>query len=159
RLQNLDRQREAANDAVHRAESTAEADEKKQRELERRLAEHKQRQERNLANLEVVKRMREATAAMAQVEQARKILIEEESELHALVRRVAEDHRQMQITRQALNDLEDSTRAEREAIAGDRARIEGELKSARSDRELTAARVPRPLLAKYDRIRRRKGQL
>jgi uncharacterized protein len=158
RLADLDRQRQVAEDALRRAEVTAEADEKKQRELERRLSEHKQRQERNLANLEVVKRMREATAAMAQVEQARKILIEEESELSQLVRRVAEDHRQIQLTRQALADLENATRAERETIASDRARLDTELKSAIAARDVTAQRVSRTLLAKYDRIRRRKGQ-
>jgi predicted nucleic acid-binding Zn-ribbon protein len=81
RLAELERRRKAVAEHLASAEASTEADERKHRELEGRLTDHKQRQERNLAHLDSVKRMREATAAMAQVEQARKILIEEESEL------------------------------------------------------------------------------
>lgn len=157
RLQDLDRQRQLAEDALRRAEAAAETDERKRRELDARLNDHKQKQERNLANLEVVRRLREATAAMAQVEQARKILIEEEAELQTLTRRISDHHALIDTQRQAIADLDESTSAERAAIAADREAIEKELVAARQVREAAAARVPHAMLHKYDRIRHRKG--
>lgn len=158
RLADLERRRKAVADHLATAESATDSDEKKHRELEGRLADHKQRQERNLAHLDSVKRMREATAAMAQVEQARKILIEEESELQSLARRIADGHKAVAAHREALAAQDAEQAAEREAIARERAEIEGSLAEARAKRAQTAARVPRSILAKYDRIRGRKGE-
>jgi predicted nucleic acid-binding Zn-ribbon protein len=154
----LERRRKAVADHLAAAEAGTEADERKHRELERRLADHKQRQERNLAHLDSVKRMREATAAIAQVEQARKILIEEESELQALARRIADGHKAIAAHREALAAEDAEQAAEREAIARERAEIEQALAEARAKRAQSAARVPRAILTKYDRIRSRKGE-
>ena len=158
RVAELERRRKAVADHLAVAEASAEADERKHRELEGRLSDHKQRQERNLAHLDSVKRMREATAAMAQVEQARKILIEEESELQALTRRIADGHKAITAHRDALAAQDEQQGAEREAIAAERATLEGVLAEARAKRNQTSARVSRSLLAKYDRIRGRRGE-
>jgi len=158
RLAELERRRKAVADHLAAAEATVDADERKHRELEGRLSDHKQRQERNLAHLDSVKRMREATAAMAQVEQARKILIEEESELHALARRIADGHKAIAAHRESLAAQDQEPAAEREAIAGERAEIEGSLAEARAKRNQTSAVVSKGILAKYDRIRGRKGE-
>lgn len=158
RLAELERRRKAVAEHLAAAEAGTAADERKHRELEGRLADHKQRQERNLTHLDSVKRMREATAAMAQVEQARKILIEEESELQALARRIADGHKAIAAHREALDAQDAEQAAEREVIARERAEIEGLLAEARAKRAQTASRVPRPILAKYDRIRGRKGE-
>lgn len=158
RLSELERRRKAVAEQLAVAESATAADERKHRELEGRLSDHKQRQERNLAHLDSVKRMREATAAMAQVEQARKILIEEESELQSLSRRVADGHKAIAAHRDALASEEQEQAAERDSLARQRAEIEGALAEARAKRSQTAARVPRAILAKYDRIRGRKGE-
>jgi predicted nucleic acid-binding Zn-ribbon protein len=158
RLAELERRRKAVVEQLAAAEAAAEADEKKHRELEGRLTDHKQRQERNLAHLDSVKRMREATAAMAQVEQARKILIEEESELQSLSRRIADGHKAIAAHREALAAEDEEQAAEREALAKERAAIEEELSSARAKRMQAASHVPKSILAKYDRIRGRKGE-
>ncbi len=158
RLSELERRRKAVADHLAAAEASVDADEKKHRELERRLSDHKQRQERNLAHLDSVKRMREATAAMAQVEQARKILIEEESELHSLARRIADGHKAIVAHREALAAQDQEQAAERETIGRERADIEGAIAEARAKRNQTAVKVPRGILAKYDRIRGRKGE-
>jgi predicted nucleic acid-binding Zn-ribbon protein len=105
-----------------------------------------------------VKKMREATAAMAQVEQARKILIEEESELNSLARRVADGHKAITAHREALAEQDAEQAAEREAIARERAEIEGALAEARAKRTQAASHVPKSILAKYDRIRGRRGE-
>ena len=158
RLAELERRRKSVAAQLANAETSTAADERKHRELEGRLADHKQRQERNLAHLDSVKRMREATAAMAQVEQARKILIEEESELHALARRVADGHKAIAAHRDALADEDKAQADERETLAAERARIEAELAEARAKRAQTASHVPKTILAKYDRIRTRRGE-
>ena len=158
RLAELERRRKAVVEQLASAEAAAEADEKKHRELEGRLTDHKQRQERNLAHLDSVKRMREATAAMAQVEQARKILIEEESELQSLSRRIADGHKAIAAHREALATEDEEQAAEREALAKERATIEAELSAARAKRTQAASHVPKSILAKYDRIRGRKGE-
>jgi predicted nucleic acid-binding Zn-ribbon protein len=157
RLAALERARDDAKTTLQRLEVSTEADEKKHRELERRLADHKQRQERNLAHLDAVKRLREAAAAMAQVEQARKILIEEEQELHTLSRRVAEGHKQIEAQRHAIEAIEAEQADGRAAIAAERAELDGLLAEARAKRNDSAAHVSRPVLAKYDRIRGRRG--
>jgi uncharacterized protein len=158
RLAELERRRKAVVEQLASAEAAAEADEKKHRELEGRLTDHKQRQERNLAHLDSVKRMREATAAMAQVEQARKILIEEESELQSLSRRIADGHKAIAAHREALAAQDEEQAAEREVLAKERAAIEEELSAARAKRMQAASHVPKSILAKYDRIRGRKGE-
>ena len=158
RIAELEKRRRAVADNLAAAEASTAADERKHRELEGRLTDHKQRQERNLAHLDTVKKMREATAAMAQVEQARKILIEEESELHALSRRVADGHKAIAAHREALAQQDAEQAAERATIAQERAAIESNLAEARAKRAQTAAHVPKAILAKYDRIRGRKGE-
>jgi len=158
RLSELERRRKAVAEQLATAESTTEADEHKHRDLEGRLSDHKQRQERNLAHLDSVKRMREATAAMAQVEQARKILIEEESELQALTRRISDGHKSIAAHRDALAAQDSEQAAERDALAAERAGIEAELTHARAKRAQTATHVPKAILAKYDRIRGRRGE-
>jgi predicted nucleic acid-binding Zn-ribbon protein len=158
RLSELERRRKAVAEQLATAESTTEADEHKHRDLEGRLSDHKQRQERNLAHLDSVKRMREATAAMAQVEQARKILIEEESELQALTRRISDGHKSIAAHRDALAAQDSEQAAERDALAAERAGIEAELTRARAKRAQTATHVPKAILAKYDRIRGRRGE-
>jgi len=158
RISELERRRKAVADHLAAAEASTAADERKHRELEGRLSDHKQRQERNIAHLDTVKKMREATAAMAQVEQARKILIEEESELNSLARRVADGHKAIAAHREALAEQDTEQAAEREAIARERAEIEGALAEARAKRTQAASHVPKSILAKYDRIRGRRGE-
>ena len=158
RLSELERRRKAVVEQLANAEAATDADERKHRDLEGRLTDHKQRQERNLAHLDSVKRMREATAAMAQVEQARKILIEEESELQTLARRIADGHKSIAAHREALADEDREQAAERETLSAEREVIQGELAEARAKRAQTAARVPKAILMKYDRIRGRRGE-
>ena len=63
RLSELERRRKAVVEQLATAEAATEADERKHRDLEGRLSDHKQRQERNLAHLDSVKRMSTVTPA------------------------------------------------------------------------------------------------
>jgi uncharacterized protein len=157
-LAELDKKRDSAAAALTRAKSAVEAEEKKQRDLQQRLAQHKQLQERNLHQLEDVKRLREATAATAQVETTRRLMAEDESEIAILGRRINEMNAAVAASKQALADVEREQKQARPEIETKRAELQARLDDAKRDRNGRAGSVPRPTLGKYDRIRGRRGQ-
>ena|SRR6266513_1637125 len=157
-LAELDKRREQAAAALTRAQTAVQTEEKKQRELQARLAQHRQLQERNLHQLEDVKRMREATAATAQVESTRRLMAEDESELAILGRRIAEMSATVATSKQTLEDLEEEQQAARPEIEAKRAALQSELDDALRDRNGKAGSVSRPMLGKYDRIRGKRPQ-
>ena len=157
RLAALDKKREGAASALARAQSAVEAEERRQRELQGKIQTHKQMQEKNLAQFDAVKRLKEATAAMAQVESARRIIAEDESELTALNRRLGEMRTNVIAHETSLADVEAEQATAREEIAKERSEIDADLESARADRNGKTGGVPRALLGKYDRIRTRRA--
>jgi len=150
-LVELDKRRDQAAAALARAQTLVQAEEKKQRELQARLAQHKTMQERNLHQLEDVKRMREATAATAQVESTRRLMAEDESELAIIGRRIAEMNAAVAAVEQEQKDT-------RPAIESQRAELKSQLDDALADRNGKAGAVSRPMLGKYDRIRGKRDQ-
>jgi len=156
RMAALDRKREAAAAAVQRSRAAVEAEEKRQRELQGKVAQHKQLQERNLAQLDAVKRLKEATAAMAQVESARRIIAEDESELTAMSRRLAELRSTVQASEASLATIEGEQAQAREEIDRERGELESALAQAKAERAGKTGNVSRVLLGKYDRIRTRR---
>ncbi|MEW5916707.1 MAG: hypothetical protein AB1762_09890 [Gemmatimonadota bacterium] len=154
----LDDARALAHAELAATENSIVVDDKRRRELEGRLTDHRTKQERNLAALDQVKRIREATAAMAQVEAGRRLLIEEEQELDQVVRRVATSRDYAVKQRRAIEALEAAQADERQQLDEESARITGELEAARAKRNAQAASVNRNTLSRYDRIRaRRRG--
>ena len=158
KLAELDRRREAASAALTRARSAVDAEERRQRELSGKVSDHKQVQERNLQQLDAVKRLREATAAMAQVEASRRIIAEEESELQAIARRLTELRASVATQETALQEIERDQAAARGEIEQERGQIESTLGEARVQRDAKTTSISRPLLGKYDRIRSRRKQ-
>lgn len=156
RLAELDQVRQRAIKTLEETRAGVDADERRQRELEGRIADHRQRHEKNQAHLDAVKRMREATAAMLQVEAGRKLLIEEENELRALVGRVADGHASLKRQEAALSELDASQADARAEIEAERAELGGEYAAASGARKSLAADVEAVLLTKYDRIRNRR---
>jgi predicted nucleic acid-binding Zn-ribbon protein len=157
-LAEFDKRRDQVLTALAKAEIALATEEKKRGELQARLAQHKQMQERNLHQLDDVKRMREATAATAQVESTRRLMAEDESEIAILGRRITEMSAAVASSKQALADLEEQQRAARPEIEGKRAALQSELDSAQKDRNGRASSVSRPMLGKYDRIRGKRTQ-
>ena len=158
RMAALDKKRENAQTAVDRSRAAVETEERRQRELQGMIAQHKQMQEKNLAQLDAVKRLKEATAAMAQVESARRIIADDESELQALNRRIGELRTTVVTNEANLASVEEEQAAAREEIAKERTEIDASLAEARATRNGKTGAVPRPLLGKYDRIRTRRAQ-
>jgi predicted nucleic acid-binding Zn-ribbon protein len=140
RLSVLDDTHRAATEALVRAQAAVEIEERRQRELHAQIAKHKQLHERNLAQLDLVKRMRDATAAMAQVEAARRMLAEEESELQAVTRRLTELRAVAETQTRGLAELETQHAAERHEIDAARGELQTTLGSARAERARWRAR-------------------
>jgi len=156
RMSELNRKREGAVVALNRAKAAVETEEKRQRELLTKVATHKQMQERNLAQFDAVKRLKEATAAMAQVESARRIIAEDESELQTISRRLVELRAAVEGHEATVATVETEQVTAREEIDLEQTEINESLETARRARNEKTAGVPRPLLGKYDRIRTRR---
>ena len=106
--------------------------------------------------MDAVKTMKQATAAVAQMEQARKIVAGEESDLLAINRRLEELRGVQAGQRNDLAGVEAEQESARAQVAADRESINAELREAREKRTQAAALVPEALRSKYDRIRRNK---
>ena len=156
KLAALDKKREAAASALGRANTAVEAEERRQRELQGKIAQHKQMQERNLAQFDAVKRLKEATAAMAQVESARRIIAEDESELQALTRRMAELRTSVVVHEALLAEVEAEQATARDEIVKERSEINDALAEVRTNRSGKTGGLSRSILGKYDRIRTRR---
>ncbi|MEA3246108.1 MAG: hypothetical protein U9Q74_08105 [Gemmatimonadota bacterium] len=156
RIRELDTRRERLVDAIGRAAAAVEAEEKKQAYLRDKIIEHKQLIERNQAQMDAVKTMKQATAAAAQMEQARRIVAGEESDLLALNRRLEEFRGTLNGLNADLAALESEQESARAEVATERGVIDGELAVAREKRATAAEQVPSALRTRYDRIRGRK---
>lgn len=156
RLAALDAVRARTIKSVNELRGTIEADERKRVDLSQRLTDHKQRHDKNVAQLDVVKRMREATAAVSQVEMGRKVLIELEGSLRDVTNRVNEVRRGLADRETELAMLDEEQVAARRAIQDEREVLTAKLVEAQKARDAEAAAVNAPLRTKYDRIRARR---
>jgi uncharacterized protein len=138
------------------ARKVAESEERRRQEVAARVAQHRALQEKNQTALNSVTSMREATAATAQLEQAKRMIDEDERELAAIGQRLVEANRVVADRERTAAELETAQAQARESLSADQQRIESELGDARTIREDKARKVPRSLLSKYDRIRSRK---
>jgi len=138
------------------ARKVAESEERRRQEVAARVAQHRALQEKNQTALNSVTSMREATAATAQLEQAKRMIDEDERELAAIGQRLVEANRLVSDRERVAAELETAQAQARESLSADQLRIESELGDARKIREDKARKVPRSLLSRYDRIRSRK---
>jgi uncharacterized protein len=153
RLRELDTKRAAAVASAAQSRSAIEREEKRRSEIHTRLSAHKELQERNIGQLDSVRKMKEATAAMAQVEVTRKIIAEEEAEYATIGRRLNELKATAEQQASALAKMDQEQAATRAQLDEERVSITGELESARAQRQTKASKIGRALLGKYDRIR------
>lgn len=151
----LERERTEAAAAVDKARADVAAEEKKQRELQGKFSEHKQLQEKNLAQLDAVKKAREATAAMSQIDITRRALMQDESDLQTADQRVRSMRDQLVARELVLEEIDDRIRETRAGTAEEREKIVGEMTEARAKRDVAARDVNPRLLTTYDRLRRR----
>ena len=156
RLASLNNARKRVEDEIARTETTLAKETERHRALESRIAEHRSRHEKNVEILNHAHRLKEATAAAAQVETARRVLAEEESELLALNRRIIDLRSALAASKESLVDLETPQQPERSALEGEAASIDGTIREAMVVRNEAARAVPAALLSKYDRVNSRR---
>lgn len=156
RLAALETDRKRAEDALSKARHQVEAEEKRQRELQDRLRQHREMRDKSEGLLGQVTSPREAAAAMAQIEQAKRFIADEERDLETLGQRLTELRKaagDRETDAQDIARIQVETRA---SLDADRATLERELGEARAAREAKARSVPRSLLQRYDRIRQKR---
>ncbi|HET7586094.1 MAG TPA: hypothetical protein VFK13_14365 [Gemmatimonadaceae bacterium] len=151
----LDQERAALVDAIARAREAIAAERERHTQLDGKVQQHRALQQRNLAALESVWKAKEATAAMVQVEMARKVLLQEESDLQAMTAQIQRLEQAATLHEAELAEAEERQRGAREQIAAERSQLDAELAAVQETRSERAARVSRPILSKYERIRRR----
>jgi uncharacterized protein len=158
RLQTLAAARERELAAAQHARHELDLEERRYRELQSRVSQHRQLHERHQAQLDSITNARQASAAMAQLDQARRMISDVERELDVLGRRVSEMRRTAEDRERAVQALEREQEAARASLESDRSALESRLREAQGRREGRAQRVPRTLLSRYDRIRTRKRE-
>lgn len=156
RLEAMARERDKAIAGLQEAKNIAASEERRRHEVAARVAQHRALQEKNQQALNNVTSMREATAATAQLETAKRMIDEDERELAQIGQRSAEANRLVDERQRVASELETAQVKARDSLAADQKDLEQKLASARKDRDAKAAHVPRSLLSRYDRIRSRK---
>ena len=156
RLDAMKQERDKALSTLQQARKTAEGEEKRRQEVAARVAQHRVLQEKNQTALNSVTSMREATAATAQLEQAKRMIDEDERELAAIGQRLVEANRIVTDRERVADDLEIAQAQAHESLSADQKDIETQLAEARGVREDRSKAVPRALLMRYDRIRSKK---
>jgi predicted nucleic acid-binding Zn-ribbon protein len=152
RIASLDKARQRAHDEVERSRVAIERETERYRTLSQRITDHREKHEKNLATLDQARKLREATAAMAQVEMARRVLAEEESELAGMARRLGEMTSAQEAHRAAAEALEAEQATARAEIASEQERLNTTLKAAVTVRNQKASGVNPGLLSRYERI-------
>ncbi|MDB4876216.1 MAG: hypothetical protein JWM41_2662 [Gemmatimonadetes bacterium] len=156
RLAVMAKERDKAMAALQQGRQTAESEERRRHEVAERVAQHRALQEKNQTALNSVTSMREATAATAQLETAKRMIDEDERELSAIGLRLVEANRTVEERERVVNELETAQAEARNSLAADQKDLEQQLAKARKAREGKSKAVPRALLSRYDRIRSRK---
>ena len=158
RIKALEAEREREEQALARAREAADREETRHNELRARIAEHREVQERNQAHLDSIANMKQATAAMAQMEHSRRMIAEAERDVEIMGRRVGEQRRSIAEREQALAELVERNAGARAELDAQRAALDARVKEAVARRDAKAKQVPRSLLSRYDRIRTRKQE-
>lgn len=153
RLAALEQDQKRASEAVAQAHKQVESEEQRQREVQDRLRQHREMRDKSETLLGQVTAPREAAAAMAQIEQAKRFIADEERDLATLQVRLGELRKLTVEREQAVKEIEKVQEATRTSLAADRVALEGELTAVKSAREKKAGGVARALVQRYDRIR------
>ena len=112
-------------------------------------------QEKNLAQLDAVKKAREATAAMSQIDITRRALMQDENDLQTAEQRARSMRDQVVARELVLLEVDERIRDTRASTAGERELIERDIAAAQAKREASSREVSPRLLTAYDRLRRR----
>lgn len=156
RLTSLEQDRKRAEEALKLAKHHVDAEEQRQREVQDRLRQHREMRDKSEGLLGQVTTPREAAAVMAQIDQAKRFIADEERDLESIQQRLIELRRLSVERDKAVKDIEQVQQETRASLAADRASLEKELGDVKADRDRKAQSVSRSLLQRYDRIRQKR---
>jgi len=156
RLAALEADRLRAVDALAQGKVQVEAEETRQRDLQDRVRQHREMRDKSEKLLGQVTAPREAAAAMAQIEQAKRFIADEERDLEGVGQRLASLRKLVGDREAAVKENERVQLETRTALDAERAALQKELDGVRAERARKSDTVPRPLMQKYDRIRQRR---
>ena len=123
-------------------------------ELEGKIEGYRLMQERRRQRLEWVKGAKEAATLMAELDLARSVLAKEEAEWIRSADKVEDAERRVAEIEKAVEEMKLGQAARREQIAAERAAREERLNAAKSERAEAAKQVTKPVLSRYERIRK-----
>jgi predicted nucleic acid-binding Zn-ribbon protein len=156
RLAALEKDRQRADAALGDAKTQVESEEKRLRDVQDRLRQHRELRDKSENLLGQVSTPREAAAAMAQIEQAKRFIADEEREVETINQRLTDLRKLVEDRERALTDIGQLQQETRAALETDRVALEKELGEVRGVRAGKAAKVPRSLMQRYDRIRQKR---
>lgn len=122
-------------------------------ELERKIEAGRQHQERRRERLEFVRNPKEAASLMGDIELARSILSQEESDWVRMSEDATDRVAAVRSTHERLAGVELEQAAVREELASRREALKAELAGARVEREAVAGQLDKTLRLRYDRLR------
>jgi uncharacterized protein len=155
RLAALEAETRRAEQALAEVSASMEAEEKRQRDAQFRIDQHRDLLKRHEQVLNTVTSPREAAAAVAQTEQARRMLADDEQEMASIHSRIANLRAYAAEREQEVATTRATQAGARETLAAERAEIEKALSAAQAERHARSAKVSRALLTRYDRIQKR----
>ena len=156
RLKALEKERGKAATELEAVRKAIEAEETRQREARTRTETHKQLAERSQRQYESVTSPREAAAALAQLDQTKRMVDESTRDADQIQGRINEMRHKAADVEKQLAELDAKQADARNALDADRQAIEKELAQARAKRDSAARAVPRAMLGTYDRVRSRR---
>ncbi len=128
-------------------------------ELEHRIAGYKQLQERRRQQLDFVRAAKEAAAMMAEIDMARSVLVKEEADYLRSGDAIVEAEKKVKDLEKAHAAAVLQQEEARAALAARRAELDGQLETAKGERDTAAREVKESLLKRYERIRRGRAPL
>jgi predicted nucleic acid-binding Zn-ribbon protein len=156
----------ALDEELHRGEERLEAARRgiaeagtKRSQLEEKIENFRQMQERRRQRLEWVRGAKEASTLMAELDLGRSVLAREEAEWLRSADRVQEAEAGAAEAERLLQELKDGQAARREEIAALQAECRDRLTVAERQRAEVARTLSRPALTQYERIRRGRAPL
>ena len=151
----LDRSRAALAETVTRSREQIAIEQQRERDAQRSVDEHRELQGKFTAQMDVVRKPKEAAAATSQLEQVQRAVATDETLLQSLRARIRDLTQAAELHEMELAEVDERQRGEREVLEADRAALAGELTTAREKRSESASTIPRSLLTRYDRLRTR----
>jgi predicted nucleic acid-binding Zn-ribbon protein len=155
REQEMQRERATLADAAARARTALAGEQQRERELQRSAQEHRELQSKFSWQMDAVRKPKEAAAATTQLEMAQRVVASDEAELQGLQGRLRDLQQSAELHELELAEVDERRKADREALAAERAKLGEELEIAKARRADKASVVARPLLTRYDRLRTR----